>query len=211
MRTYKKMQELNTQSTKNASISPTETDRSFPLNQAVEDFVSTHFQAISGCLVVGICGPSGSGKTVMAKEIQRRYGGVLLSQDKYFARQCMPDLVDPKPWDSHGKNYETPKGVNCENLLRDLQTHRQELLQNPKEHLLIVEGHLIFTFPQLVSACDMKIFLSTNKEICQQRRWFRTPRPESIKEEWFAWYEEVIWQQHLKYRPTIINNAEVIL
>ena len=132
-------------------------------------------------LIIGIAGGSGSGKTTVVRAIKERLRNekaVVIPQDAYYKdssdltdeekrRQNFdhPDAID---WDLHcshledlkrGKPIEQPvySFISCSRS--KTETKRVE----PAE-VIIIEGILIFTCPQLRDQLDIKVFVDADAD-----------------------------------------------
>lgn len=137
-------------------------------------------------LTIGIAGPSGSGKSLFAKRLiekNSRYDIILLHEDSYYH-----DLSDI-PFDIRtGKNFDHPQAFDHLRLIKDLSALKnyEEVFQPiydykthtrikktkhlKPQHILIVEGILLFSEPGLVDLLDIKLFMDIDPDICFIRR-----------------------------------------
>ena len=137
-------------------------------------------------LVIGICGGSGSGKTTLAKKIKESLGNnaVLISMDSFYKAQ--PGTTYEQRCET---NYDHPDSIDIElmvSCIKDLKEgwdtdipvydftiHNRS--DEPWQHLesapvIIVEGILLFAFPEAVELLDRKIFVDTDADIRVLRR-----------------------------------------
>lgn len=131
-------------------------------------------------LVIGIAGGSGSGKTSVVHKIIRSIprGSVsVLSQDSYYK-----DLGELTQEQREKINFDHPSAIEFELLIRhiedlkagktiDMPTYSYVTCRRGKEvipvkpaEVLIVEGILIFTDPQLADILDLKVFVDTGAD-----------------------------------------------
>ncbi|NQU30074.1 MAG: uridine kinase [Anaerolineae bacterium] len=137
-------------------------------------------------LVIGIAGGSGSGKTTVAQEILNRVGPsriAFLQHDAYYK-----DLSGLPPTQRAAVNFDHPNSLETE-----LLTHHIEMLKNDQQvevpiydfathsrteetfsvvprGVVLVEGILIFSEPDLRNIFDVKIFVDTDDDIRFIRR-----------------------------------------
>lgn len=139
------------------------------------------------CLVVGIAGGTGSGKSTLARRLARRIGEdrcALVSQDNYYkdlahlsagARARVnfdhPDSLDSALLTEHVA--ELKKGHAITSPKYDFARHTrapgggQEI--QPRE-VILVEGILVFVWPELVKLFDLRIFVDAPDDIRLLRR-----------------------------------------
>ena len=137
-------------------------------------------------LVIGIAGGTGSGKTTVSNAIVERVGShhiALLAHDSYYR-----DLSH-LPFTERVKiNFDHPNSLETELLIQHIVQLRQgEAIEIPvydfKTHsrtthtvhlepcpIIIVEGILIFTEPELRKLFDIKVFVDTDADIRFIRR-----------------------------------------
>ena len=152
--------------------------------------------------MVGISGGSGSGKTTLGREVQKILGFdrcKVFYQDSYYL-----DQADKFDGDGGAINFDHPDSLDFKRMLEDLKTlkqghsvqvpvynfatHRREaktqLIQ--ASDVILLDGILIYTQPQIVSILDKKIFMDTPEDIRFSRRLQRDVEergrtPEGIK------------------------------
>ena len=136
-------------------------------------------------LLIGICGASGSGKTTLANELTKALGcgSVVINQDAYY--QDHPDLSFEE---RVRLNYDEP-GIFDHDLLYqdvcallsgqpvtkkayDFSRHRradtgETVYPAP---ILIVEGIHAFHDPRLMEKMFLRLYVSTDPDICLLRR-----------------------------------------
>lgn len=135
--------------------------------------------------VIGIAGGTGSGKTTVAKKLYAAFGknSVILSHDYYYKanenltyeQRCKlnydhPDSLDTDLMVKHIRMLK--QGQTIEHPTYDFATHmRNKQWQTMKSaDVIIVEGILLFSSPELCDICDMKIFVDTDADVRFIRR-----------------------------------------
>lgn len=137
-------------------------------------------------LVIGIAGGSGSGKTTVANEILKSVGShriAFLAHDSYYR-----DLSGLPERQRNLVNFDHPNSLENELLIDqviklknwekifmpvyDFTTHtrKAETFVIEPQHVIVVEGILIFAEPKLRSLFDVKIFVDTDDDIRFIRR-----------------------------------------
>ncbi|RHY28660.1 hypothetical protein DYB32_006268, partial [Aphanomyces invadans] len=143
-------------------------------------------------LVIGVCGGSGSGKTTLSKAIIDDIGDnavSYLSHDFYYkdlSHLSMeqraehnfdhPDALDTALLVSHLAKLK--HGIACDIPMYDFSTHsRLATTQHmtPKS-VILIEGILLFTDPELVKLMDIKVFVETPSDVRFIRRLKRDIR-----------------------------------
>lgn len=136
-------------------------------------------------LIVGVAGGTGSGKTTLAKKLAQTFSerSVLINQDNYYK-----DLSHLPEEERGNRNFDHPDSIDFELLKKHLlmlknnqsieipiynfhHHAREEFTQtvNPAE-IIIVEGILLFSVPEIRELFDLKIFLETDDDIRLLRR-----------------------------------------
>ena len=129
-------------------------------------------------LVIGIAGGSGSGKTTVVKELVRQLPDnsvSVISQDAYYF-----DNGDKSPEEKKQINFDHPDAIEWDLLVKHLDMLKEgktipmpiytyvtcarskEVIPVKPTEVVIVEGILIMTCPELVKRLDIKIFVDTD-------------------------------------------------
>ncbi len=136
-------------------------------------------------LFIGLAGGSGSGKTTIAEEVVDRLDGrvALLHHDAYYRH-----LVELSFEERTRVNYDHPNSLETELLIEQLEMLRSGLaIEHPvydfSLHLrapetiriepapvVVVEGILVLSEPELRSELDLKIFVDTDADLRLARR-----------------------------------------
>lgn len=131
-------------------------------------------------LIIGIAGGTGSGKTTVVKKIIERCPKdevAVIPQDAYYrdnGHLPMEERLD--------LNFDHPRAVEWELLVDHLRRLRNErpiempiysyltctrssdTIQIFPKEVIIVEGILIFTSPELRNLCDIKVFVDADAD-----------------------------------------------
>ncbi|WP_028774099.1 MULTISPECIES: uridine kinase [Shewanella] len=147
----------------------------------------------SQCVIIGIAGASASGKSLIAKtiyeELCRDLGtdqiGVI-AEDAYYKDQTHLSMEDRVQ-----TNYDHPKALDHELLAQHLSALKQgQAVDIPKydysvhnrvdecvpmtpKKVIILEGILLLTDPELRDLMDASVFMDTPLDICFMRRLSR--------------------------------------
>lgn len=179
-------------------------------------------------LVIGIAGGSGSGKTTVAQGILNRVGAdriAYLQHDSYYK-----DLTGLPPVLRAEVNFDHPHSLETELLiqhvvsLRDLEpvevpiynfsTHSRtsETFTVAPRNVILVEGILIFTEPELRKIFDVKIFVDTDADVRFIRRLHRdiTERGRTT-ESVIKQYQATVRPMHLEFVEPSKRYADVII
>ena len=132
-------------------------------------------------LVIGIAGGSGSGKTTVVKAITEKLHGqkvVVIPQDSYYK-----DSSDLSDEEKRVHNFDHPDAIEWELLCEQLKELKEgRPIQQPiysfiscsrsktetklvePADVIIIEGILIFTCPELREQMDIKIFVDADDD-----------------------------------------------
>ena len=130
--------------------------------------------------IIGITGGTGSGKTTLVHQIMNQLPDnevVIISQDSYYkeARNLSPDELSQINFDhpnaidfellvAHIKDLKAGKTINqpVYSFLKHNRT--DEIIVTQPRKVMIVEGILILTNPELRSLLDLKIFIYVDSD-----------------------------------------------
>lgn len=140
-------------------------------------------------VVIGVTGGSGSGKTTVSREIIERLKGesvVMIPQDAYYK-----DQGDKSMTQRVATNYDHPDSLDNDLLIAQLkQLLQREAIEQPTydyaahtrsdktvtvaaADVIIVEGVLLFTEPELRDMLDIKVYVDTDDDLRFIRRMQR--------------------------------------
>lgn len=139
-------------------------------------------------LIIGIAGGSGSGKTTLAENLKARFPDsvTIFRHDDYYKRQLgetyeerakvnydHPDAFETSLYIEHIKELRAGHAVLSP--IYDYTIHnrsdRTKRVEPPK--ILVLDGILIFTDPELRDLMDIKIYVDTPDDIRILRRILR--------------------------------------
>lgn len=179
-------------------------------------------------ILIGIAGGSGSGKTLVARTIVRELGSdrvVIIDQDSYYR-----NLEDIPFAEREARNFDHPdafdgdllrrhvrellEGRAIEQPIYDYTEHRRlRETRHVGEHLVIVlEGLMIFTDPELRAMMDIKLFIDADADVRFIRRLRRdlVERGRSV-DSIVRQYEESVRPMHLQFVDPSKRHADVII
>ena len=178
-------------------------------------------------LVIGIAGGSGSGKTTLLENIVETFGPAItvLSHDNYYKRH------DEMTYEERCQlNYDEPAALETDLMVRQLeQLRRGEAIQCPvydftihnrsdetttikPGKVIIVEGILIFTDPELRKLMDIKIFVDADADIriCRRMKRDVNKRGRSL-ESVILQYQQTVKPMHEKYVEPSKKHADIVV
>lgn len=180
-------------------------------------------------IVLGIAGGTGAGKTTLSKAVYKTLGGesncVYLTHDHYYRDQSHKTLEERQK-----TNFDHPDSLETELLVKhirelkegkivvlptyDFRTHSRTpvtSMVHPKK-LIIVEGILIFTHPELCNELDIKVFVDADSDTRVLRRIRRdTVERGRTTESIIAQYESHVKPMHSEWVEPSKTKADVII
>ncbi len=136
-------------------------------------------------IVLGIAGGTGSGKTTVARAIAGAFldNAVVVEQDCFYLdRSGMPQEERENVNYDHPDAIDLPLLMHCIIQLKnnkktqipiyDFNTHtrkKEKLVVGPAP-IVILEGILIFHYPDLRNLMDLKVFVQTDSDVRLARR-----------------------------------------
>jgi len=173
------------------------------------------------CLIVGIAGGSASGKSTFVKAL---YAALVkqkpalrikvLNVDRYFlaGKQEMPTYYSP----SFGRempDYNQPDALDHARLGLDLDA----LAAEGAFDILLVEGHLVFSIPEIRERFDLRVFIDLDGEQRALRRLVRNlgkqgdPLPDHSAQSIANYYLESAQKGYRLYIEPSRQHADLIL
>ncbi len=138
------------------------------------------FRKIFRMLIIGIAGGSGSGKTTVVKKIMSSFSReqvTIVSQDSYYK-----DNSHITPEERLDINFDHPESIEFELLVKHMQelragraieeptydyitsTRQKKTIHVEPNHVIIVEGILLFTDKRVRDLCDIKVFVDAEPD-----------------------------------------------
>jgi uridine kinase len=177
--------------------------------------------------VIGVAGGTGSGKTTVINRIKEQYGGdiAILDHDSYYK-----DLAHLSPEERAEFNFDHPNSLESELMVKHLDAliagkAVEKPMYNFSSHsrktdteniapkaVIVVEGILIFTEPELLKRMNLKLFVDTDSDIRLIRRIRRDTleRGRSL-DAILKQYEKHVRQMHLEFVEPSKRVADVII
>ena len=139
-------------------------------------------------MILGIAGGTGSGKTTLTRRLKERFGDEVsvVYHDNYYKRRddltyeerCAINYDHPNAFDTdmlleHLAQLKAGHAVECP--VYDYTVHNRSdktVLVQPAP-VIIVEGILLFAFPELCDLMDIKVFVDTDADVRILRRIVR--------------------------------------
>ncbi|MFA5668535.1 MAG: uridine kinase [Balneolaceae bacterium] len=179
-------------------------------------------------LIIGVAGGSGSGKTTVVEHICDSLGEdrlLLLQHDSYYR-----DLVHLPLEERFLHNFDHPSSLETELLIRhvnaltqgypvevpmyDFANHirKPEAKKVSPKDVILIDGILIFSEPELRALMDVKIFVDTDSDIRLLRRLKRdiNERERSV-ESVISQYQTYVRPMHLEFVEPSKRYADIII
>jgi len=180
-------------------------------------------------IVIGIAGGTGSGKTTVVNEICRLLKNdkvVVIPQDSYYKDNSHlpleerlelnfdhPDSVDFKLLVKHLKELRAGKSIEqpVYSYLTCARSQTESVRVDPSK-VIIVEGILIFTCPELRNCMDIKVFVDADADDRLGRVIFRDnlERGRTI-EKVLERYQKTVKPMHLQFIEPSKRYADIII
>jgi len=179
-------------------------------------------------VIIGIAGGTGSGKTTMVKRIMQQLpqGNVILvPQDAYYKDNSHI------PFEKRADiNFDHPDAVDFDLLVRQLRqlkvgrcveqpvysyitcTRSSETVRVHPADVILLEGMLILTHPELRELIDIKVYVDASSE-ARLERIIKRDREERgrTEEQVFERYEITVKPMHLKFVEPSKHYADIVV
>lgn len=180
-------------------------------------------------LIIGIAGGTGSGKTTVVQKITgllKKEEVVVIPQDSYYKDNSHLSMEERQE-----QNFDHPDSVDFDLLIRHLTELKQgrsieqpvysyitcsrsrtETVHVDPAHVIIVEGILIFTCPELRRMLDMRVFVDADADDRLSRVISRdiVERGKSV-EKVLSRYEKTVKPMHLQFIEPSKRYADIIV
>lgn len=180
-------------------------------------------------LIIGIAGGTGSGKTTVVQKITgllKKEEVVVIPQDSYYKDNSHLSMEERQE-----QNFDHPDSVDFDLLIRHLTELKQgrsieqpvysyitcsrsrtETVHVDPAHIIIVEGILIFTCPELRRMLDIRVFVDADADDRLSRVISRdiVERGKSV-EKVLSRYEKTVKPMHLQFIEPSKRYADIIV
>lgn len=161
-------------------------------------------------IVIGIGGPSGSGKSTLASYLHfiLKSPFPLFKLDDFFYFNGTGNYFVTNSGRKL-QDWEQPSAIDWNSAIERINSI---LSKNAKSSLsissqvLIIEGFLIFAHEYFQKICDVKFFLTGNREVFSERRRLRHKKEKGPY--WDEFYDELVWPSYLKNNHHILSQLE---
>ncbi len=178
-------------------------------------------------LVIGIAGGTGSGKTTLTAELIRHFNTdvSVVYHDNYYREHSdlsyeqrsqlnydSPDAFDNDLMIAQLSELISGKPIDCPVYDYTVHNRSEETVRVEPHPVIIVEGILIFCFPQLCDLFDIKLFVDTDADVRILRRVKRDVLErgrtlESVEQQYLA----TVKPMHELYVEPSKRKADVII
>lgn len=179
-------------------------------------------------LVIGVAGGSGSGKTTVVNYICEEFAAdniLRIEHDSYYRE------LKHLPFEERVKqNFDHPASLETELMIRHIKalmegypvevpvydfeqhTRKEETITATPSQVILIDGILIFSEPELLELMDVKIFVDTDDDVRLLRRLKRDIEErgrtvENVLEQ----YEKFVRPMHLEFVEPSKRYADVII
>jgi uridine kinase len=158
-------------------------------------------------ITIGIAGGSGSGKTTLSKYLAHGLSDFkvkVIHMDKYYKKERPVTVAD-----FSGRAYEDfndPAAVDLNKVLEDLNDSLSS-----EDDVLIIEGFLLFHFPQLRECLDYKVFVDCQSDERLARRLGKFSNERYSMDEAIKEYLDVVRVSHDRYVEPTRWHADFII
>ena len=179
-------------------------------------------------IIIGIAGGTGSGKTTVVNEVVKRLPEndvVIISQDSYYY-----DSINMPLEDRQKINFDHPDSIEFELLISHIKqlkegktiqqpiysyitcTRSSETIKVEPKHVIIVEGILCLTQPELRDLMDIKVFVDCEADL----RLSRVIKRDIIErgrgvDQTLHRYEMTVRPMHLQFIEPSKHHADIII
>ena len=179
-------------------------------------------------LIIGVAGGTGSGKTTVVQKIQKQFpkGEVtILSHDSYYRDNKELSLEERRK-----KNFDHPDSIEFDLMIEHVKklkngmaieepiysfitcTRAEESKHIEPKDVLIIEGILCLTSPELRDLMDIKVFVDCDSDIRLSRVIQRDihERGRDV-EQVLARYEKTVRPSHIQFIEPTKRFADIII
>ncbi len=178
-------------------------------------------------IIIGIAGGSGSGKTTLARNIASHFGDRIsvLRHDDYYKDQSdipmserqktnydHPDAFDTELLVKHLDALRSGKSIECPIYDYSRHNRSRETRLIETRPVILVEGILILSCPDVVDRLDMKIYVDTDADVRIIRRIRRdTKKRGRSLDSVISQYLETVKPMHEAFVEPSKRHADIII
>lgn len=182
---------------------------------------------MNNVLVIGIAGGTGSGKTTITKHLLARFGNdvsVIYHDNYYKAHHEMsyeertqlnydhPDALDTDLMVEAIKTLKEGQPATCPVYDFSIHDRTDDTITIQPTRVLVVEGILIFTDPELCKQMDIKIFVDTDADVRILRRIIRDVKKRGRSlDSVVSQYLNTVKPMHEQFVEPSKRNADIII
>merc|ERR1712110_856911 len=157
-------------------------------------------------IVVGVSGVSCGGKTTVASGLNNwlnksEQNATLIMQDDFYK----PASELPINSITNFPEFDEPESVRMDLIKEAILDWLDEPVEVDEDaQILIVEGTMIFTDPEICSLCDLRYLVHVSFDVARYRRSLRNypiPDPPAV-------VEKNIWPKYIKHRAVFVDLAK---
>lgn len=177
--------------------------------------------------IIGISGISGSGKSRLTRAIKDAFGDSMeiIHQDNYYR-----DQSDISFEERVKTNYDEPQSIEFDLMFKDVvnitkgnaidipiydfsqHTRSEQTEKKQPKPFLLVEGTMIYAYPELKNHIDLKIYVDTPMDIAIVRRITRdieerSRRASEIQDQYFKTVRKGMYQYTISQK----DQADLII
>ena len=179
-------------------------------------------------LIIGVAGGSGSGKTTVVNKIVQKIGKkniLLVEHDSYYR-----DLSHIPLSERRKQNFDHPASLETELMIRHIEalrkgykidlpvydfvahTRAEKTISVSPKKIILIDGILIFSEPDLLDLMDIKIFVDTDDDVRLLRRLRRDIQDRGRDFDGVLnQYETFVRPMHLEFVEPSKRYADIII
>jgi len=145
-------------------------------------------------IIVGLSGVSNGGKTTLAKALLLwlgENGDIIMQDDHYYPPETL--VINPI---TNFPEFDEPEAIKWHEVKDRVTRWKNRPYTSSKTEVLIVEGTMIFTDPEICALCDLRYVVHVDFDTAKYRRAQRKypiPDPPHV-------VAKNIWPKYIKHR-----------
>ena len=171
-------------------------------------------------IVIGVCGGSCSGKTTVCENIEALFPNNIntIKQDSYYkGGNENTDFDNPSSLEFEYMVSQLKNSIQGNPIhvpIYDFTTHsrKEETIYMEPKKIILIDGILIYTVPELLELCDLRIYVNADLDTRYKRRRDRDikERGRNIAEVDMRWTRDVK-PNHMKFVEPSKRHAHIII